>query len=370
MRREWGPESYSAAADGIIRSEGWCRACWIAGKKRVSRCTGPAISAAEKVKLPVSFHRKNTVVILFGTLLAMCAATSFANDSDDVPTLSATSGEVHIPAGQTAPLSAERGRFVLLDWGGPPIPVWTYVPRRSDAAKLPVVIVMHGVGRDADRYRDEWAALAQLNRFVVVAPEFSTQQFPRSAGYNLGNVFERESGDRIDERNWSFSAIEPLFDAVTRHLNSGQTEYTLYGHSAGSQFVHRFLFYKPDARVKRYITANAGWYTMPDFEEPYPYGLDGAGIDREALKTALQKDVVVLLGDHDDDATHSSLRRTPEAMSQGAHRFARGQSFFDRAKRQALELDVPFNWSMRVVRNAKHSNAEMAIGAVSQRLIE
>ena len=40
----------------------------------------------------------------------------------------------------------------------------------------------------------------------------------------------------------------------------------IYGHSAGSQFVHRFLMTRPDAPVERAVAANAGWYTLPDDE--------------------------------------------------------------------------------------------------------
>ena len=318
----------------------------------------------------MSVYYRNKRVRLAGTLLVVCATFSQASASDGAATLSAVSGEALIPAGATAPLSEGNGRFVLVDWGGPAIPVWSYVPTQSSPATLPMVIVMHGADRDASRYRDEWSALAQLNRFVVIAPEFSKEAFPGSAGYNLGNVFDRNEHARREEKSWAFSAIEPLFDAVVRQLDSTQTEYILYGHSAGSQFVHRFLFYKPDARVKHYIAANAGWYTLPDFSEPYPYGLNGAGVDPGALKSVLQRNVVVLLGDHDNDATDSKLRRTPEALSQGAHRLARGRSFFTHAEQQAKALGVPFNWRMHVVRYARHSNGEMAIGAVSLGLIE
>ena len=311
--------------------------------------------------------------IIFAVLLCASCTDIFRGE----PTLSAETGETQPPAWRfggadapAEPLAEGKGRFMLVDWGGPPLRVWTYAPTQADLSVLPIVVVMHGVRRDGDRYRDEWAALAQLNRFIVVAPEFTQRAFPEATGYNLGNVFEANALERgemkqRDEQDWAFSAIEPLFSAVTGYLNSTQTEYTLYGHSAGSQFVHRFLFYKPDARVKRYIAANAGWYTTPDFEAPYPYGLRDAGVDESALTKALERDVVVLLGDLDNDAMHRSLRRTPEALRQGPHRFARGQFFFERARRSAEELDAPFNWRLETVPYAKHSNGEMALAAAA-----
>lgn len=282
---------------------------------------------------------------------------------DDATTLSADTGDVRVCRDGKPPFAEGKGRFVLTDWGGPDIPVWTYAPTQADLTDRPIVIVMHGTGRDADRYRDEWAALAQLNRFIVVAPEFSDRRFPNAAGYNLGNVFQRNGVDVHDEAAWSFSAIEPLFDAVVGVLDSDRTDYTLYGHSAGSQFVHRFLFHKPDARASRIIAANAGWYTMPDFDQAFPYGLGGSVVEDADVATAFGKDVVVLLGDLDSNAEHPSLRRTPEAMLQGPHRFARGQAFYQFAKERAEALDAPFGWRMQVVPYAKHSNGEMALAA-------
>lgn len=300
------------------------------------------------------------VALVFAFALTAC---EYLPGFDRSPRLSVTGDERLMSEAVGAPLAEGKGRFILTDWGGPPIPIWTYVPTQSEASGLPIVIVMHGTRRDADRYRDEWAPVAQLKRFIVLAPEFSQRQFPEVTGYNLGNVFRHDLATRNPEEGWAFSAVEPLFDTVTRYIGSVQGTYTLFGHSAGSQFVHRFLLYKPDARVGRYIPANAGWYTMLDFDKPYPYGLGDAAVGLEAVKKALQRDVVVLLGSLDNDAAHPSLRRTPEALQQGAHRFARGQAYFSRAREAAQNLGVPFNWRLEIVENAKHSNGEMAIGA-------
>ncbi|MEQ9562449.1 MAG: hypothetical protein RLN69_08010, partial [Woeseiaceae bacterium] len=200
--------------------------------------------------------------------------------------------------------------------------------------------------------------------FVVVAPEFPRPEFPTANEYNLGNVFTAE-GTKRPASSWSFAAIENLFDVVVSDLASNATGYTLYGHSAGSQFVHRFLYYMPDARVSQFIAANAGWYTLPEFDVVYPYGLLGAGIDENSLRTALSRNVTVLLGDQDIDTEGDSLRRTPEAMEQGSNRFSRGQFFFERAATIAQDLGVDFNWELLVVPGADHDNGKMAIGAAS-----
>jgi len=253
---------------------------------------------------------------------------------------------------------AGSAAFEFADWGGPAIPVRWYVPEQA-AADAPIVIVMHGNSRDAPRYFDDWQKQGEMHGFIVVVPEFTADRFPGSARYNLGWVFDPVTGEMQPESAWTFSAIEALFDQVVARTGNRSAGYTLYGHSAGAQFVHRFLYYKPDARVTRAIVANAGWYTMPDFGVRYPYGLGEAGVPGTALAATLERDVVVLLGDADTERADDSLRKTPEAELQGPHRYARGQTFFRVARARADRLGVLFNWRIEIVPGATHSNAEM-----------
>lgn len=252
--------------------------------------------------------------------------------------------------------------FRLSNWSGPAIPVRLFVPEAADA-DTPIVIVMHGASREAERYYNDWRTEAVKLGLIVVVPYFSREDFPRSAHYNLGYVFEPETGDQRPAESWTFAMIEPLFDAVVERLGGQQTHYTLFGHSAGSQFLHRFLYYVPDARVKRAIAANAGWYTMPDFGVRYPYGLAESGLSEEILAGYFARDLVVLLGAADTLREDEDLRKTPEAELQGPHRFDRGHTFYRVARAKAADLGVEFNWRLQEVPGAGHSNADMTPAA-------
>lgn len=227
----------------------------------------------------------------------------------------------------------------------------------------PVVFVMHGVRRNADEYRDQWNDLAEAHRFLLVVPEFSDANFPEAEGYNYGNVYGPD-GEIQPRSVWAFEAIEPIFDEVRRRFGVTAKGYALYGHSAGAQFVHRFLFHVPEARVTRAVAANAGWYTMPDLEVAFPYGLLGSAVGPDRLRRALQLPLTVLLGEEDVDPEHPSLRRTSEALAQGPHRFARGQAFYAAGRAAAQRLDVPFGWRLATVPGADHDNRKMAPAAV------
>ena len=265
-----------------------------------------------------------------------------------------------------------KGSFVFQDDSlnyGRSITIQTYRPSRY-SAESPILFVMHGNSRTAENYRDVWVDIAEENNALLLVPHFSRDNgFPESSHYNLGNMFDMDKDENIlasnPENKWSYSLIDPIFDFVVDKMGNKSTAYFIYGHSAGSQFVHRFLFFKPNAKVRKAVCANAGWYTMPDLNVKFPYGLGGTDYSLSVLGKFLGKDVTILLGDKDVDTNHRSLRRTPQAMKQGAHRFARGNNFYEACRLKAQSLGVTFSWGLQEVPGAAHSNAAMAPNAAA-----
>ena len=240
--------------------------------------------------------------------------------------------------------------------------VWYYRPAAL-TADAPVLFVIHGVGRNAEEYLSDWIEFADQKHFLLVVPEFSKAEFPGEEAFNSGNLFDAAGGP-LPRAQWSFSVIEPLFDALPSQLGTRRKDYMIYGHSAGAQFVQRFLYFVPEARVTRAIAANAGWYMLPTFATGFPYGLKGTAADAAALRVAFARPMVVLLGEADTDAGHPALRHTPESDAQGLYRLARGQFFFARAKAEAEALHVPFHWTLATAPGIAHVNKAMAPFAV------
>ena len=238
-----------------------------------------------------------------------------------------------------------------------PITVWYFSPK-AIPSELPIVFVFHGNARDADNYRDAWVSPADEHQLLVFAPEFDEGFFPGSAGYAQGNTFD-DSNNAVSEELWTFSYVEPLFDYVKELVASDAEEYYVYGHSAGSQFVHRFLLFKPDNRVARAVAANAGWYTLPDLTESFPYGLRNSGLTEDDLDAYLSQPLVVLLGERDTDPNSPGLRQTSRARAQGAHRFARGQYFHAAGGSASTTRGVPLAWQLDTVPNVGHSSTRM-----------
>lgn len=108
------------------------------------------------------------------------------------------------------------------------------------------------------------------------------------------------------------------------------------------------------------MIANAGSYTMPVPDESFPFGLAGSPVGDAELRALFSRDVLVLLGDADNDPNHPELPREPEAMRQGSHRFARGTRYFETARREANRLGMPLAWRLATAPGVAHSAAEMA----------
>lgn len=263
-----------------------------------------------------------------------------------------------------AQIGEGKGVYEFFDFkpvSGKAMDVYYYKPE-GDASKMPILFVMHGVLRNADTYRDNWVELADKYKVLVIVPQFTQENFRGDRGYAFGNV-QAKSGELNDPSVWSFNPIDKIFDDVVKQTNSKQTKYDLFGHSAGSQFAHRFIIFTKKNKANRVVTANAGSYTILDSQVNYPFGIKGVDIDDNRLKLLLQKDLVVQLGDKDIDSNHKQLPKSEGAMKQGAFRLERGQYFYNKAKAQAERLGVPFQWKLRIVAGAAHQNEKMAIDA-------
>ena len=245
-----------------------------------------------------------------------------------------------VPLAQASSLPSGDGEF-LLDIPQGQMRVFTYVPD-TFAPESPVLIVMHGVKRDADRYRDAWRDIAAKTNTLLLVPEFSNEMWPKSWGYNVGNM-QTKGGQKIPRDAWSFTAIERAFDKAVALSGSTRSGYKLYGHSAGAQFVHRFIMFTGGPRVERAVAANAGWYTLPHKDDTLPYGLDGINVADETLREAFSVPLTILLGEDDNDPNSKYLRRTPEALAQGAHRLARGASYLAAAQLTAQQMNATLN---------------------------
>ncbi|MBR0668192.1 alpha/beta hydrolase [Roseomonas hellenica] len=258
--------------------------------------------------------------------------------------------------------AAASGRLDLPEAAGAtadPMPVWYHRPEAWRPGG-PVVAVLHGVRRDGENYRNAWVPHAERLGFLLLVPEFTAAKFPGVRWYNFGNAGD-DAGHVQPRDAWCFAVLDRAVAGARTALDAGEGGFALYGHSAGAQFAHRYLLLGGGAAT-RVVVANAGWYSMPDPAEAFPYGLSGLA-DDAALRAAFARPALILLGEADTDPHHPALRRDAQADRQGLYRFARGQAFFAAATARAAALGMPLAWALRTVPGVGHSNAGMAIAA-------
>ncbi len=239
-----------------------------------------------------------------------------------------------------------------------PMDVYFYQPP-TFKPNGPVLIVIHGMNRNAGDYRSYFTAAAERYGALILAPQFSREHYRGSRRFNLGNVKSR-SGELMPRSAWSFPVIDRVFDQARAELGFEQQRYSLFGHSAGSQFVHRMILFSPSNKMISAVAANAGWYTAPDLSIDFPYGLKNSSVGKETLRQAFRHKLTVMLGQDDNDETHRSLNRSVKASRQGPHRLARGRHFYRRSKEMADHLKTPFSWQLKEVPGVAHSGRGMA----------
>lgn len=256
-------------------------------------------------------------------------------------------------------LSTGISRFTFKDWAGPQLRVWTYVPS-SVSADAPILFVMHGVERDAKRYIEDWARTAERYGVILVAPEFDERRFPGPESYNQGGVIDPRSGKKRDPETWTFSVIEPLFEVVKGRAKSRAQTYSIYGHSAGAQFVHRFVMLAHPVHLDHAVAANAGWYTWFDPDRSFPQGMRLNKKDYVLDRSGFGERLTILLGTEDTESDDRNLRDDAWARGQGQNRFERGRAFFDHAEETAGSPASAFRWQLRYAPGIAHENRKMA----------
>jgi len=265
-------------------------------------------------------------------------------------------------------ISGETGSFIFDSYAplaNKPLRVFYHYPEQVNNS-TPILMVFHGGSRNARTNRDALIAKANQKGLIIIAPEFSAADFSLGDEYILGNVFvdgDNPSAATLNaESEWTFSYVEPLFDEVKNRTANQNSAYYAFGFSAGAQFLHRFLLFKPNARVSKAVSAAAGWYTMPDFQVDFPYGVGEAPINQSDLDAFYAKSFWVIVGQNDNDP--NTPRRNATVDVQGTNRWDRARYFVDESRNLAAATSSAFNWRYRSIPNMGHEFDELANYAV------
>lgn len=240
--------------------------------------------------------------------------------------------------------------------GDEPITLFTYKPPTYRGG--PLLVVFHGVQRNAEDYRNFAITMAERFGVIVVAPLFDTARFP-SLRYQRGGLVDAQGKAQPPDK-WTYAIVPKIVAHVRRQEEKPELPYYLIGHSAGGQFLVRMAAFLPGDAV-RIVAANAGSQLFPTRDQDFGYGFGGLPAELstdDVLQRYLATPLVLYQGTG-DVLPSNNFDQSPAGMKQGEHRLARGRAAFEEARKLAKARGWEFNWRKVETADIGHEAAFM-----------
>ncbi len=209
-----------------------------------------------------------------------------------------------------------------------------------------ILYTIHGISRNAEEHIQGFISQAERCGAILVAPLFPEEHFPRYQ--RLGTSVQLERADM---------AFEHVRQDVHEWLGFPPAPMRMFGFSGGGQFVHRYAMFYP-GRVARMVLAAPGWYTFPDPDRKYPFGLKSTKDWPQltfSLGKFLQIPTMVMTGE-EDDLRDKDLNKSREIDSfQGLNRVERAERWVNANRNLARSYDISADFRLETVPNASHA---------------
>lgn len=233
--------------------------------------------------------------------------------------------------------------------GKPGIDYYLYVPS-SVRTELPILVTVHGISRNALEHVEAFVETAERRGVILVAPYFDKESF--SDFQRLGRTGR---GARADE------ALRRILDDVASVASVDAGRFLIYGHSGGGQFAHRYAMAHPN-EVARYAISAPGWYTLPDLNEKFPYGMKSVRSLPDVTFVAdefLRIPGCTLVGEQDTERDEALNKARRLDVSQGRNRVERAQSWVANMVTAARwrGFDTPF--TLKLLPRSGHDFTDM-----------
>jgi pimeloyl-ACP methyl ester carboxylesterase len=147
-----------------------------------------------------------------------------------------------------------------------------YLPT-SLTASPDIIVLVHGTpaanetaAEDARFYIENWITVAEKQGAILIAPAFDQENFGGRDGPLGGyrGLFGRRIGADV--------FVIEIVNHYQRLFDATNARFYLYGHSAGGQFVARFIVKHPE-RIKRAVISAAATYPQPTPDIAWPHGM-------------------------------------------------------------------------------------------------
>ena len=147
-----------------------------------------------------------------------------------------------------------------------PVNIYYHFPESADPATAQVLMLIPGAGRDAKPLLD--AVREKLDQVNVIAfsLEFPSDTYPVREYQEVG--IRDKDGHLKKPADRTVQLPDRIFEFIKAHSAIRAARYDMIGHSAGGQFIHRFLLFHDSPYVDRAVVGAPGWFTFPDPSQP------------------------------------------------------------------------------------------------------
>ncbi len=215
------------------------------------------------------------------------------------------------------------------------------------SSETKVIVCVHGISRDAKQQITAFQQQANNYNHIIIAPLFSKKYYhgyqrleTGAAGYT------------------SAEALNKILHDVHKICTIKTNNITLFGYSGGAQFSHRYAMLYPE-KINRLIVCASGWFTFPDENKNFPYGLKGiqASVTNMAknLPTFLQLKIRILVGELDNTNDLGLNRKKRINRQQGHHRVERAKRWSDALQSKCNEMKIEADLRFITIRGCGHS---------------
>ena len=129
---------------------------------------------------------------------------------------------------------------------------------------------------NAQYYATSWINFAEECGLILIAPAFNQEDFSSRRGDHAMSGYRGLFGREIGADEWVLRIVE----AHQQVFGSASEQFSLYGHSAGGQFIGRFLVSHPES-IKKAVISSAATYPQPSTEVAWPFGMGELHADIE-----------------------------------------------------------------------------------------
>jgi pimeloyl-ACP methyl ester carboxylesterase len=245
--------------------------------------------------------------------------------------------------------SSEIKQVTFAYWDKPDVEIFYITPEEINE-DTKVIFVIHGNSRNAEDYLGAWIPHVLNKNVIVVAPQFTTTDFRY---FFLLEMAESSGKINNNKNEYINNSISLFFNYMKSKFSLSTQTYSMFGHSAGAQFTHRYMLLSRDKRISNAVIANAGWYTFLTNDE-FPYGIKNSpiSISNEQIKWFMSNKVNLLIGS--DDIGSKSLNSSKGATLQGITRVDRANSYFNSLITNAQDKNYALRWNYKVLDNVDH----------------